>query len=137
MSVQLQESKRRIEDILKKVRELIDSNPQSIIFQPDEDDEKKEREKNRQFLRTYGNNSKRRLEIIKELTYKNYSEELLDKVKKDSQYDSVCYVFWVKKELFNIQKAKEEKVLIYIKFQFLNLQQHKNAARIISFHEAK
>ena len=130
-SVSLITAAQEIEDVLAKVRACISSG--FITF---EEEDSEEREKNKNFLQKYEILPRERMQIISELTYKNATEIMMERLKDSERYGNL-YVFGIEKEL--IEKGSEDviRVPIYIKFQFFDMYNIKDFLLVVSFHEAE
>ena len=126
----IQEAADKINDMLSKVRSCISAK--LVTFETGKNSE--EREKNENFLKTFLIDPKERLDIICELKTENLCEICAERLKDNIIFGDL-YVFGVEKKLIFKEDGKTKNVAIYIKFQFYDLLDKKDAVLVVSFHE--
>ena len=126
----IQEAANQINDMLLKARSCISAN--LVVFETGK--ASKEREKNENFLKTFLIDPKERLNIICELKKENLCEICAERF-KDNVIFGDLYVFGVEKNLIIKETGKTTNVAIFIKFQFFDFADKKDAVLVVSFHE--
>ena len=107
-----------------------------ITFNSPYKDDIEERKDNLELLQQYIIATKDRKKIISNLKANNFCFEQAETVKDGKKYGNL-FIFGVEKKLVSRETGLKEIVPIYIKFQFFDLNDCKDAVLVVSFHKAK